>query len=580
MSIPADQALAIAISHHQAGRFAEAEGIYRQLLSANRNHLRVLDLLSYLCLQTARPAVAQALLQRAIELDPTQPTYRSNLGEALRRLGKYEQAVEAYRAALAIDSSIAAVHSNLGIALAESGQIQEAIASFHKAVELAPDYADAWCNLSNAYNEAAMDEQALSAAEQAVAMCPASAVNHNTLAVALAAVGRYPEAIAAYRRATSLNPGYVDAWSNLGNALAAEGQTQEALAASGKAVELDPGSLQSHWNYAVVLLRSGDLARGWAEYEWRWTAQTRFPRVKQRFNPPRFPTPMWDGAKLGGRIILLHAEQGFGDTIHFARYAPMVADRGGKVVIEAQPECYRLLRSLRGIETVIVRGEPVPPFDAHCPLMSLGRLFGTTLDSIPAEIPYLSADESDAAAWQRKLGPSGGRLRVGLCWAGSPTHSDDDKRTIALAQLAPLASEGIEFHCLQKGPAAAAAQHPPAGMTLQNHADALTDFAETAALIANLDLVITVDTAVGHLAGALGKPVWMLVRSLSDWRWLTDREDTPWYPTMRLFRQKRPGDWAEAIDRVAAALRDAAQAQTSSCWPRRPPCRISDENDI
>jgi tetratricopeptide (TPR) repeat protein len=559
--IPTDLAIAIALAHHRAGRVAEAEGIYRQLLKNEPANARVMDLLGVLLLQTGRLELAEKFLRQAVATDPAHSNYHCNLGSCLRRVGKSDEALSAFRQAIRLKPSLAVAHNNLGIVLAEKLQLDEAIAAYESAVCLDPDYAEAFSNLANALKDAGRIAEALSACEKSIALKPDSAAAHNNLGVALAAAGRFAQAIDAYRNAIALRPNYGDAYSNLGNALAAEARHDEALAMSRRAVELEPQALQSHWNYAVILLRSGDLAGGFREYEWRWKQQAHFPRPSPRYYPPRFPTPHWAGGDIAGKTLLIHAEQGFGDTLHFCRYAPLVARRGGRVIMEVHPELRRLLASLEGVAEVFSRGETLSPFDEHCPVMSLPLAFGTTLNTIPAAVPYLRPAENDVVKWKEILGPGDGTWRVGLCWAGSPEHSDDGERSLALSQLAPLANGAVTFHSLQKGPAALGiASSVPPGMRLIDHTADLHDFADTAALIANLDLVITADTAVAHVAGALGKPVWVFLRHLSDWRWLIDRADTPWYPTMRLFRQKARGDWTTPINVVAAMLKEFTSA--------------------
>jgi hypothetical protein len=252
---------------------------------------------------------------------------------------------------------------------------------------------------------------------------------------------------------------------------------------------------------------------------------------------------------------LLHSEQGFGDTIQFIRYAPLLARQGARVVVECQPELRSLLRGVEGVQHLLAQGEPLPPFDLHAPLLSLPLAFGTRLGSIPAQVPYLKADPALAEAWRGKVAGDGRRLKIGLAWAGSPARKGDRQRSVSLSALAPLAAvKGADFYSLQKGPAAEQAKNPPPEMRLMDLTAELKDFADTAALIASLDLVISVDTAVAHLAGAMARPVWTLLEFVPAWRWLLDREDSPWYPTMRLFRQPSRGDWGSVVRRVAEAL--------------------------
>jgi hypothetical protein len=307
-------------------------------------------------------------------------------------------------------------------------------------------------------------------------------------------------------------------------------------------------------------LLKGDFERGLLHHEWRWHVRD------LRMGGRRMEKPAWRGEPLNGARILLHAEQGSGDTLQFLRYAPLVAARGGRVTIEVAAELKRLAMSLKGVEQVIGLGEALPAFDQHCPLLSLPLAFGTTMATIPGEIPYLAAPEPLLAEWRARLAASAAP-RVGLIWAGRPEHRRDRDRSIALAALAPLADTGATFYSLQKGPAAAQAKGPPAGMVLHDLGAALGDFADTAAAMSALDLVITVDTSPAHLAGAIGKPVWLLLTHAPDWRWFLEREDSPWYPTARLFRQTTRGDWAPVIARVAAELRRLAAGDRTVLVP-------------
>jgi len=366
----------------------------------------------------------------------------------------------------------------------------------------------------------------------------------------LAMQHRGGETVAAFQRAVELKADYVFAHCDLGVALMEAGRLAEAVAAFEAAMALAPGFAPARTQHAMTLLLRGDFERGWPEYEWRWRTEG--------FTPPRreLTQPMWDGREFAGRTLLLHAEQGYGDTIQFVRYAPMVAQRGGRVLLEAPAKLTRLLRGLPGVAQVIPAGAALPAFDLRCALMSLPGVFKTTLSSIPAPVQYLKADEGLAASWANRLGKSAG-LRVGIVWAGRRSHVGDFNRSIKLAALAPLAGvAGVRFFSLQKDDTAGEANHPPEGMNLIDLTADLTDFADTAAVISQMDVIISVDTAVAHLAGALGKPVWVMLPFLPDWRWLLNRDDSPWYPTMRLFRQKMPEQWSEVVASVAAALGD------------------------
>jgi len=369
-------------------------------------------------------------------------------------------------------------------------------------------------------------------------------------------VGRNDVAVDLIRRAIVLRPNYAEAYSNLGNALKDNGQFDEAIAACRQAIALKPDLPGAHHNLALSLLARGDFQPGWEEYEWRWKCED-FP------SPPRnFPQPQWDGRPLEDRTLLLHAEQGFGDAIQFIRYVPLVAGRGGKIIIECYAELQRLFRTIAGRCQIVVRDQPLPAFDLHCPLLSLPRAFGTNLANIPHVVPYLSPDPALVDAWSRTLGPGDGQLRVGLAWAGTPGFKADRTRSLNLQQLAPFATvaeakptaRGVKFYSLQKHPAGEQAKNPPLGLELVDLGPKLNDFADTAAVMSLLDLIITTDTSVPHLAGALARPVWVMLERVPAWRWLLDRDDSPWYPSMRLFRQPRIGDWDSVITRVVESL--------------------------
>jgi tetratricopeptide (TPR) repeat protein len=411
--------------------------------------------------------------------------------------------------------------------------------------------------------------QAMTLAEQArrvrdfgraIALCqqvaqaqPNFAEAHNLLGVALLESGKVDEAAAAFRQALSLKPDWVDALNNLGNAHLQQLQLDEAIAVFRKAIAVAPDFALAHYNLGRTLLQNCDLPEGFAEYEWRW----RIPGL-QLFHQ-QFPMPPWDGSPLNGRAILIREEQGFGDAIHFVRYAELVADRGGQVIIACRPELLRLFKRLRAAERFryLTHGDQLLPFQTHATVLSLPAIFKTSLQTIPADIPYLSADPALVNDWKKAIGGDDGRRRIGVVWAGASANTNDPNRSLTLERiLAPLAQiEKLRFFSLQKGEAADQARTLPPRFKLEDHSHRLNDFADTAAAIANLDLVITVDTAVAHLAGAMGKPVWVILPVISDWRWMLNRSDTPWYPTMRLFRQPALGDWQTPIEQMARELK-------------------------
>lgn len=376
---------------------------------------------------------------------------------------------------------------------------------------------------------------------------PAHADAHNLLGSVALELGRLPLALSAIARAIRMS-GRAEYWSNLGLTYQAAGRIQQAALAFSNAIALNPDHVGARWNMSLLLLLMGDYAAGWREYEWRW----RRPATPLR----QCPEARWDGRPLDGAAILLHAEQGFGDTIQFLRYVPLVAAQGGRVILEVQPELRSLVQGLDGVASVHGRGDPLPPFDVECPLMSLPLAFGTLLDRVPGAVPYLRPDPAMAARWGERLGDGPGP-KVGLVWAGNPLFRGDRSRSPGLRALQPLLDlPDIRFFGLQMG--AGRRDLPPAGgpSGFVDLGPEIHDFADTAAIMANLDLVVSSCTAPAHLAGSLGVPVWVALPFAPDWRWLLERADSPWYPTARLFRQPAPGDWATPFMAMAEALRN------------------------
>ena len=413
-----------------------------------------------------------------------------------------------------------------------------------EGVRISPENVHVWNNLGSVLCSSGQFEEGLNALEQALRLNPELAAVHSIKAAALRHLGRHAEAMAAIRRAVEIDPATPGVQNNLGVLFSDEGKLEEALTAWRLAVVHEPNSATAHGNYARILLRLGHFAEGWGEFEWRLKYSPKLDRG--------FPQPQWDGSDPAGKTILLHAEGGFGDAIHFIRLVPLVTGHWGRWFLECQPELVSLLEGTAGVERVIPRGEALPRFDMHIPLQGLPRILGIRLDNIPNEVPYLRAPADRVERWGSRM-PKDGRPRVGLVWAGSKPAGD--LRTRSVGVFAPLASvENIRFFSLQKGPESA--QTPSAGMDLTDHTSELHDFADTAALVQNLDLVISVDTSTAHLAGALGRPVWVVIPFACDFRWLANRDDSPWYPTMRLFREPVRGDTATPIGQMVLALRE------------------------
>ncbi len=425
-----------------------------------------------------------------------------------------------------------------------AGRLDEAVAGYARALALQPLDSRAYNNLGVALRAQGKPHAALASYRRARALKPEDPGLHSNMGNVLRTLGLLEEAAASIRRSIELRPEAADPWRNLGLVLRDLGELDEAIDCFDRALALRPDHVDTLWDQTYARLLAGDLERGFAGYEVRWGLAEAAPRG--------FEAPMWDGGALDGRTILLYAEQGYGDTIQFARYVPLVAARGGRVVLECKAEMRALLQHLPGVAAFAVKGEDLPPYDVQAPLASLPWLFGTRLDTIPAAVPYLVAPAGPGPG----LEPAPGiKARVGIAWGGSPTHKNDRNRSLPLVQFLELAARPeVALYSLQKGARAKELAETGAGALIRDLDPHMGDFAATARLVAALDLVITVDTSVAHLAGALGQPVWILVPFAPDWRWLRDREDSPWYPMARLFRQDRAGDWSSLFERVGRAL--------------------------
>jgi Tfp pilus assembly protein PilF len=569
--------------HHQADQYPQAEAAFREVVRADPGHADAWALLAETCLLQGKFAEAEAGYRRALVLRPGQGHHHANLGVALAQQGKLADAVPHYREALRHQPNHVDALSNLGAALTDLDQLDEAVACLRQALRLAPTfvralnnlgkaliaqgkpeeaetylrealrlhpgYAKAHANLGIALMKQGRHDEAVAHLRQALALQPDDANTYNSLGVALKEQGKLAEAVACLEQAIRLGQNLPDAHANLGVALMNQGSHAEAAAHLQEALRLQPGFADAHKNLAMVWLQHGDYERGWPEYEWRW-------RCKE-FVPPNYPQPRWDGSPLDGRTVLLHTEQGLGDTIQFIRYAPLVQRRGGRVVVAAQPALVPLLSRCPGVDRVVARGGPLPSFDVYVPLLSLPGLFGTTLATVPAEVPYLSADERLVEFWRRELAALPG-FKVGIAWQGSKGYLGDRERSTRLAYFEPLARlPGVRLLSLQKGVGTeqlAEATFPV--IDLGSRLDETTGaFLDTAAVLKCLDLVVCVDTALAHLAGALAVPVWVVHPFAPDWRWQWGREETPWYPTLRFFRQTEWGRWGPVFARVAEALR-------------------------
>jgi tetratricopeptide (TPR) repeat protein len=609
---PVTDTLRRATAHHQRGQLDDAEALYRQALSRQPKNFDALHLLGVLMHQRGKSDEALELIGEALKTNAKSATALSNRAAVLTGLGKNEEALTSYDQAIALKPDYAEAFNNRGNLLVKLGRTADALKSYEqtlaseprnldalintatilrllgrdsdaagaymRALAVNPNRAEIWAALGNtlgllqrhedalisfdralALNPRAAEilsnrgnmlwqlrraGEALASFDAALALRPDAAEIHNNRANALLDLNRPDEALASLDHALTLKPGYTEALVNRANALRDLNRSQEAIESCDAAIATNPELAEAHWNKALEQLLLGDFDHGFANYEWRWKRPGHAPRD--------FGVPQWRGEDIGSKTVLLHAEQGFGDTLQFVRYVPLLAARGAKIVLEVPDSLRPLLGAIDGVVAIISRDRPHPDIDLHCPLMSLPLAFGTTLETVPADIPYLRAPADRIEVWRTKL-PASGKFRVGLVWSGKPSHRNDHNRSIAFERLAPLlAQNDVDFVSLQREVRDTDKTMLEKYAVLQPDLDT-ADFADTAAVIDALDLVIAVDTAVAHLAGAMGKPLWLMLPFSPDWRWMLNCDGSPWYPTARLFRQPRIADW----DSVIAGLREA-----------------------
>jgi tetratricopeptide (TPR) repeat protein len=633
VAITLPNAMKRAAAAYQQGHHDEAERFCRAVLRTKADHFDALHLLGIVLSRLGQKDEGLACLERALVVKPLHADALNNRGMALQGLNRFEEALASYDRALTVRPDYAEALSNRGNTLKELKRFEEALASFDRAIELRPDYAEAHfnrgltlkemkrldkalasfdralaakpdyvealTNRGNVLRELKRHEEALACLDRALSLRPEYAVAHNIRGIVLKELKRLEESLANYNRAIALRPDfaeaynnrgnmlqqlrrpeealtsydralalrsdYVEAYNNRGNTLLQLRRPEEALADYAKAIALRPDNAEAHFNEACCRLLIRDFDRGWEKYEWRWET------VQLRNTKRNITQPLWlDQKKIAGKTILLHAEQGLGDTIQFCRYARLVAEQGADVILHVQPPLKRLMSGIAGPRTVLSHGEIPPPFDLHCPLLSLPLAFGTRLDTIPPCDYRMYVPPQLMQQWESKLGPKT-KPRVGIVWSGAAIHKGDHNRSIPLHSLLGLLKLPIQIVSLQKE------LHGDDQSVLDAHkaqiahfGPVLTDFSDTAALASLMDVVVSVDTSVAHLAGALGRPTWILLPYIPDWRWLLDREDSPWYPTVRLFRQASPGEWGDVIARVASALSEFAAGASEAKVPRMP----------
>jgi tetratricopeptide (TPR) repeat protein len=512
------QLLPQAMRHHEANELDRAMALYRQILELDSRDADANHLLGLALHQSGNDEQAIPLFKRALMASPRNPFCHANLAELWRKQGKTENALECYRNVLSINPHDMAIRHLMGEALAKLERNAEAVAEYEKII----------------------------------ASGKATSATYWGMSEVLRQVDRMDDAVAAARKAIELDPNSDGAWHAYGWNLVRTGKVRESLPCFERAIQLNSKKPLLYWRRGWARLLLGDYERGWPDYETRWDDE----EIQLKDRRP-FPGLIWRGDDVNGKTVFVHMEQGAGDALQFLRYVPMIQERGGRVVLECYKDLAPLIaRSIPGLELRTDPSQPPPQYDFHVPLLSLPYAFKTTLATVPAKVPYLHADPVAVEVWRARLAEKPG-LKIGLTWSGNPKHKNDRHRSIKLAQLGALKDiAGIQLVSLQKGPGSEQIAQVPE-LNLLNWTDELKNWDDTAALASALDVIITVDTSVAHLAGALAKPTWMLLPFAPDFRWIIDREDTPWYPTMRLFRQQKFNDWQPPL----AKLFDEVKAQ-------------------
>jgi tetratricopeptide (TPR) repeat protein len=573
---------------HDKGQLDEAILCYQNALRLNPDIPYTNNNIGLILQEKGQLDLAIRHYQKAIQLDPYFADAYYNLANIYQEKKQFDAAINYYHKAIQVDPHFAYAYNNLGNSLKEKGQLDLAINHYQKALQLNPTLADAYNNIGAILLDLKQFDEAISYCQKALQLNPTLTDAYNNIGAILLDLKQFDEAISYCQKALQLNPNFYKAYHNLGGIyqkkqqfdkamtycqkalelnpndykvhlglgciLHEKGQLDEAINCYQKALRLNPNAESAHWSVACAFLLSGNFNEGWNEYEWRWKTKD-FSQDCCLHQPSSFSEPKWNGYDIAGLTILIYAEQGLGDTIQFIRFTPLVAQRGGKIIVECDKALASLLHNMKSIDQVIGIGEPLPDFDIQCPLLSLPSVFNTTIENIPDRIPYITVSPTLIKKWRDKIQNTKSMLKVGLVWTGNPEHSNDGNRSCSFAAFSQFFKiKDIIFYSLQKGKSSEQAKYPPKGMHFTDLTDDISDFSDTAALIENLDLVISVDTAVAHLAGALGKPVWTLLPFAPDWRWLLNRNDSPWYSTMRLFRQPSPGDWESAIENVTNEL--------------------------
>lgn len=537
------------ILHEKYDRHQEALADYDKAIELKPSYAKAYNNRGNVYKALKRYEEALSSYEYAIKLNPHHAEAHYNRGVILNELKRYQDAFNSYHQAIALKDNYVDAYNNCGNVVMELKRFEEALTCFQKAIEINPNYAYAYNGQGNVLMELKRFDEALLSYEKAIALNSQSPDPHNGKSNALQELKRFDDAVTGYEKAIALNPASADTYANRGLAMQGMKNFDEALQNFDKAIELNPEMADPYWNKALLRILMGEYEEGWQLYEYR-----RHRSGKQE-SYPIYDQPLWLGQEsIADKILYIYPEQGLGDFIQFCRYVPLVEKLGAKVILKVPNPLYAMIKTM-GLNAKIVRNdEKVDEFDFHCPIMSLPLAFKTTVETIPNNIPYLYSDQFKKSYWERKFAYASNSLKVGLVWSGSKDHKKDHDRSLRLEQLAPILDLPVTFYSLQKEVREQDKITLSKLNQIQEDHEELNDFSDTAAMVDCLDLIISVDTSVAHLAGAMGKNVWILISYLPDYRWMLDRDDTPWYPTARLFRQPNVGDWDNAILNVRSAL--------------------------
>jgi len=584
-----NEAIALALKEQKSGNLIMAESIYRKILEIQPDNVNALHFLGLIYFENKdfdsaieyiskslniEPAYPEALLnmglvlmakghfdealyylRKSFQFNPECAETLKNIGAILQVQGNYDEAIINYKKALEINPELSDIYKNVAYLFRDKGMLNEAIIFFKKALEYYPGIADIHNNLGLALNDIGEIDEAIGYLRNAIKINPGNPEFYNNLGVILRGKGLFDEAIGCFTQALMLNNRFLEAYNNIAVSLREKGHIEEAIYFLRKALDINPDFASAHWNLALIFLLTGNYSEGWKEYKWFWKLKD-----TNNFN---FSKPLWDGFNIDGKTLLVYAEQGYGDTIQFSRYIPFITEAGAEVILLCQEELKELFSNLRNLKQVITFGENLPHFDFYCSILMLPAIFQTTIENIPANVPYIFTEQSLINEWRKRLNNNNSTFKIGLVWSSGHRNSTLQFRSSSLESFSMLSSiKGVEFYSLQKGISNEEVINFHQKMKIHDFTNNIFNFNDTAALIMNLDLIISVDTSVAHLAGALGKPVWVLLPSVPDWRWMLNREDSPWYPSMRLFRQTKHGDWDTVIKNVRDAILDFIQIKS------------------